>query len=74
VLRREPSARQGNETQELHDALEQVKTDLSAETAGLSTHGTVRIGKNTDHYIHLDQPEEVTVTILELVCSASSKY
>jgi len=73
VLRREPSPRQGNETQELHHALDQVKTELSAETAGLSTHGTVRIVQNTGHYVQLDQPDEVVGAILDVVRSASSK-
>jgi pimeloyl-ACP methyl ester carboxylesterase len=73
VLVREPSPRQGNETQEERDALNKVRADLSAETAALSTRGTVRIVHNSDHYIQLDQPEEVTAAILEVVRSASSK-
>lgn len=73
LLRREPSPLQANEPQGQHDAFEKVKTDVSAETAGLSTRGTVRIVKDTDHYIHLDHPEEVVAAILEVVCSASSK-
>jgi pimeloyl-ACP methyl ester carboxylesterase len=73
LLRREPSPLQANEPQAQHDAFEKVKADVSAETAGLSTRGTVRIVKNTDHYIQLDQPDEVTAAILEVVRSASSK-
>jgi hypothetical protein len=70
---RKPSPRQGNETQEERDALNKVRMDLSAETAGLSTHGTVRIVQNTDHSIQRDQPDEVVGSILEVVRSASSK-
>jgi pimeloyl-ACP methyl ester carboxylesterase len=73
LLRREPSPLQANELQAQHDAFEKVKADVSAETAGLSVRGKVRIVKNTDHYIQLDQPEEVTAAILEVVRSASSK-
>jgi pimeloyl-ACP methyl ester carboxylesterase len=69
LLRREPSPLQANEPQAQHDAFEKVKADVSAETAGLSTRGTVRIVKNTDHYIQLDQPDEVTAAILEVVRS-----
>ena len=73
LLRREPSPLQANEPQAQHDAFEKVKAEVSAETAGLSTRGTVRIVKNTDHYIQLDQPDEVTAAILEVVRSASGK-
>ena len=73
LLRREPSPLQANEPQAQHDAFEKVKADVSAETAGLSTRGTVRIVKNTDHYIQLDQPDAVTAAILEVVRSARTK-
>jgi len=73
LLRREPAPLQANESQAQHDAFEKVKSDVSAETAGLSTRGTVRIVKNTDHYIQLAQPEKVSAAILEVVRAASSK-
>jgi pimeloyl-ACP methyl ester carboxylesterase len=73
LLRQEPLQRQGSETQELRDALNQVKTELATETASLSRHGVVRIVRNTGHYIQLDRPDEVTAAILEVVRSASSK-
>jgi pimeloyl-ACP methyl ester carboxylesterase len=73
LLRREPSPLQANEPQAQHDAFEKVKADVSAETAGLSTRGTVRIVQNTDHYIQLDQPDAVTAAILEVVRSARTK-
>jgi pimeloyl-ACP methyl ester carboxylesterase len=71
VLIREPSPRRVNQPQAEYDAFEKIRMDVAAETAGLSTHGSVRVVKNANHYIHFDQPEEVTAAILDVMRSAS---
>jgi pimeloyl-ACP methyl ester carboxylesterase len=73
VLIRAPSPRRANQPQAEYDAFEKIRTDVAAEAAALSTHGSVRVVKNSDHYIQLDQPEQVTAAILEVVRSASGK-
>jgi pimeloyl-ACP methyl ester carboxylesterase len=74
VLIREPSPRRANQPQAEYDAFEKIRMDVASETAGLSTHGSVRVVKNTDHYIQFDQPDEVTAAILEVVRAGSRKH
>lgn len=72
VLTHEPLPRQGNETQEMRDAQNRVRTELHAEIASMSTRGTVRMVKNSGHFFQLDQPQEVTAAILEVVQAVRS--
>ena len=64
---------QGGEKQDLRNLLNNTKAEVIAETASLSTRGEVRTVQNTDHYIHLDQPDQVIAVILEVVRSVSRR-
>jgi pimeloyl-ACP methyl ester carboxylesterase len=72
VLTSEPAPRQANETQALRDARNQIPADLHAEIARMSTHGQLRMVKDSGHYFQLDQPQEVSAAVLEVVRATSS--
>jgi pimeloyl-ACP methyl ester carboxylesterase len=43
---------------------------LQQDLADLSTHGRLVVAENSSHYIHLDQPELVIQTILDVLETA----
>jgi hypothetical protein len=67
VLTHEPLPKVANETQELRNALNQVRTELHADIAGMSTRGSVRMVRNSGHYFQLDQPQEVVAAIFDVI-------
>jgi len=71
VLTHEPLPRQGNESQEMSDAQNRLRTELHSEIARMSTHGSIRTVKNSGHYFQLEQPQEVSAAVLEVLGAAS---
>jgi hypothetical protein len=49
VLTHEPLPRRDNETQEMRDAQNRIRTELHAEIAAMSTRGSVRMVRNSGH-------------------------
>jgi pimeloyl-ACP methyl ester carboxylesterase len=73
VLTHEPLPRQAHETQEMRDAQNGIRTQLHAEIAALSSRGTVRTVHDSGHYFQLDQPQEVTAAVVEVVRAATNR-
>jgi len=72
VLTHEPLPRQGNETQPMRDMQNRLRTELHSEIASMSTRGALRTVKDSGHYFQLDQPQEVSAAILEVVRAVSA--
>lgn len=67
VLTHEPRPRQGSQTQQIADAQNALRLELHTEIARMSTRGTIRVVRDSDHHFQLDQPREVTAAILEVL-------
>jgi pimeloyl-ACP methyl ester carboxylesterase len=73
VLTHEPLPRQEDETQEMRDAQNRIRTEMHTEIAAMSTRGTLRTVRNSGHFFQLDQPQEVSAAILEVLHEASGE-
>lgn len=71
VLTHEPRPRRGNQTQEIADAQNELRMELHTEIARMSTRGAIRVVQDSDHHFQLDQPQEVTAAILEVLNSVA---
>jgi hypothetical protein len=67
VLTHEPRPRQGSQTQEIADAQNALRMELHTEIARMSTRGAIRVVQDSDHHFQLDQPQEVTAAILDIL-------
>jgi pimeloyl-ACP methyl ester carboxylesterase len=74
VLTHEPLPRRKNQTQEIADAQNKVRMDLHTEISRMSTRGVIRVVKDSEHHFQLDQPQEVTAAILEVLDSLVSGH
>jgi pimeloyl-ACP methyl ester carboxylesterase len=72
VLTHEPLPRRDNETQEMRDAQNQLRTELHTEISTMSTRGSIRTVKNSGHYFQLEQPQDVIAAVLEVLHEASA--
>jgi pimeloyl-ACP methyl ester carboxylesterase len=70
VLTHEPLPRQPDETPEMRDAQNALRTELHTQISTLSTRGSIRTVRNSGHYFQLDQPGEVIAAVLEVVRAA----
>lgn len=70
VLTHEPLQRQPDETQDLRDAQNALRTELHTDISTLSTRGSIRTVRNSGHYFQLDQPGEVSAAVIEVVRAA----
>jgi ribosome maturation factor RimP len=48
--------------------------DLHTEISRVSTRGVIRVVKDSEHHFQLDQPQEVTAAIFEVLDSAESGH
>lgn len=67
VLTHEPLPLRENETREMRDAQNRLRTELHAQIAGMSTRGVVRTVRNAGHYFQFDQPQDVAAAIVDVV-------
>ena len=52
------------------DAQNALRTELHQDIARMSTRGTLRTVRDSSHHFQLDQPQEVTAAIVEVLESA----
>lgn len=72
VLTHEPLPRRDDETQEMRDAQNRLRTEMHDDIASMSTRGTVRMVRNSGHYFQLEQPQDVSAAVLDVVREASA--